>query len=158
MKKSLLAAILLSGLIVGSLDILLAFASAYFKNNASTPDKVLRYIASGVFGKKAFAPANAGSMVWVGLAFHYLIAIVFTAFFYLIYPRIKWLSANRVVTGIVYGIFVWAIMFFLVLPQTSTPGKKLQFDASTPVSILILIVAIGLPLSFFAAKYYSRRT
>ncbi|HEX7903923.1 MAG TPA: hypothetical protein VF487_08600 [Chitinophagaceae bacterium] len=155
MKKSILSAILIAGLIVGSADILMAFLHAYAKNGA-TPDKVLRYVASGVFGKKAFVADNT-YIVFLGLLFHYVVAFIFTTIFFFIYPNIKWLSINRILTGILYGILMWSAMSFIVLPLSNTPAPK-KFDVKNAlIAVTILIIAIGIPLSYMAHKFYSSR-
>ncbi|HEX5654168.1 MAG TPA: hypothetical protein VFX58_13900 [Chitinophagaceae bacterium] len=155
MRKGIIPAILLAGFIVGSLDILLAFLSAYLQRG-TTPDKVLRYIASGVFDKKAFAASNTSMIAW-GLFFHYVIALGFTMIFFFIFPRIKWMAANKVITGILFGIAVWATMHFIVVPLSHTPGGGKFQLANMLKSIAILVIAIGLPLSYFANRFYSIR-
>ena len=154
MKKSLLPAILFSGFIVGTADIIAACLHAYLQTGV-TPDRVLRFIASGVFSRKAFVAANQSMIAW-GLFFHYIIAIGFTAIFYLIYPKIKWLSANKIITGILYGIVIWGVMHFVVVPLSQTPGgRKFEWENALR-AIAILTVAIGLPLSYLAARFYRR--
>ncbi len=155
MKRSLPKAILVSGIIVGTADILLAFLNAYIQAG-TIPDKVLRYIASAVFDKKAFVAADSSMVLW-GLLFHFMIAMGFTALFYLIFPKIKWLARNKIITGILYGVFMWAFMFYVVLPFTNTPGTQKFEWKNALLAIGILVVAIGIPLSYFAGKFYGRR-
>jgi uncharacterized membrane protein YagU involved in acid resistance len=150
---SLPQAIFKSGLLVGSLDILAAFASAYLQYGMP-PEQVLRYVASGVYGNEAFTGGN--SMLSMGMLFHYTVAMAFTAFFYLLYPAFKWMAKNVILTGLIYGFFMWAVMSQLVLPLTHvTPGVfKLK---QAVISILILVVAIGIPLSYRAQLFYAKR-
>jgi len=68
--------VLLSGLLVGTLDILAAFVDVYINNGK--PLGVLNYIATGAFGKTDFTASNAGAVT--GLLFHYIIAFAFTFF------------------------------------------------------------------------------
>lgn len=145
--------ILLAGICVGTLDILAALAD-YYITTGKNPGVVLKFIASGVFGKKAFSGST--NMILLGLLFHFVIAFSFTVFFLWLYPRIKILSKNRIVTGIVYGIFIWVIMNLVVLPVSNTP--PLSYTALKVVkAILILIVMIGLPLSFIAYnRFYGK--
>ena len=49
--KSLLKAILIAGLIAGTLDIAAAITN-YMINGGNKPESVLKYIASGLVGKK----------------------------------------------------------------------------------------------------------
>ncbi len=149
-KKSLFTTILKAWLLAGTLDISCAFIQTYLKFQKG-PSAVLKFIASGAFGKAAFSGGTEMSVY--GLLFHYLIAFVWTIIFFLIYPKISFLQKNIFLTAILYGLFVWAIMNRVVLPLSAAPSIK--FDLSKAlVAALILMAAIGLPLSIMAKKYY----
>lgn len=143
--------ILLTGLLVGTLDIVTAFAD-YFIATGKAPDGVLKFIASGVFGDEAFSGGTG--IVLMGLLFHFIIAYSFTVLFFLIYPQIKFLQKNRIITGIVYGIFIWMIMNLIVVPLSNTPSLSMKAGRIIK-SMLILIVMVGLALSFIAHKFFS---
>lgn len=144
---------LIAGVIAGSVDILLAFLSAYI-GNGSSPEMVLRYVASGFFGKDAFS--GGSQMIAWGLVFHFIIALAFTILFFYLYPRLKWMRENKVLTGIFYGLLVWAVMNLLVLPQSNVPPSPIRFPGAL-ISMLILIIAIGMVLVYFADRYYRIR-
>lgn len=150
MPKKILPAILFTGLIAGTADIILAFVSSYAQNNV-TPDRVLRFVASGVFGREAFT--GSSSMIVMGLLFHFIIAIAFAAILYLLYPKLKLASVNWIILGIIYGILVWCIMNLVVLPLTKAPQMPLKLQSSL-IGMTILILAIGLPILYFSSKYY----
>ncbi len=153
MQKSLTSFILLSGLLVGSADITLACVNAYARNHVP-PERVLKYVASGAFGKEAFS--GGPWMIALGLLFHFMIAFSFTLLFFYAYPKIKWLGTHKIITGILYGLFVWIVMDLMVLPQTNVPPFRFLWSRAV-INLLILIVAIGLPLSFLASGFYSGR-
>lgn len=71
--------IIKAGLLAGTLDISAACVQYYMKTGKN-PDYVLKYVASGAFGKDAFTGGIVMSMA--GLLFHYLIAFSFTLFFF----------------------------------------------------------------------------
>ena len=96
-------------------------------------------------------------MPLIGLLFHYIIAYSFTILFFLLYPSIKLMSKSMVLTAIVYGIFIFVVMNLLVLPLTKVTRAPIKFDKAA-IATFILIVAIGLPLSFFARKFYQHRS
>lgn len=152
MKKNFWKTIVLAGLLVGSLDITAAIVQFSIRTGKD-PLIVLKYIASAVFGPSAYSSGNIMA-VW-GLLFHYLIAFIWTILFFFIYPKLKLLSWNRVITGILYGIFIWIMMTQVVVPMTKIlPGTFVIKQAT--IAVLILIGAIGLPLSFIAHRYYSK--
>jgi membrane protease YdiL (CAAX protease family) len=151
-KMSLFAIILLSGFLVGTLDITSACINTYIFFGKG-PAFVLKFVATSFFGKSAF---TGGTNIAVyGLLIHYAIAFTWTIFFFLIYPKISILAKNRVITGIAYGLFVWLVMNLIAVPLTLTPQGHFHF-VQTTINIVILMVMIGMPLSFIAYRYYSK--
>ena len=154
-KNNLLPTILWAGLAVGYLDITAAIFDFMFRNQRTSPVVVFKYIASAVFGKeRAFSEP---SMTGFGILFHFLIAYSFTVFFFLLYPRWSFLSKNKLVTGVLYGVFVWSMMNLVVVPLSSISRYPVP-DARVIVQMLILIAAVGIPLSFIAHWFYRRRS
>jgi len=145
--------ILLSGLLVGTLDISSAFVD-YYSATGKNPLAILPYIASGVFGKSVLGSDSAGMML-MGLLLHYIIAFAFTIFFFWLYSRTSLLPANWVLRGFVYGIFIWIIMNLIVVQLSGVPHGPISAMKITKIikSALILIFMIGLPLSFIAHRY-----
>lgn len=154
--SKLFQTILWVGFLVGLLDISAAFIQTKIMFPDRNPLGVLRYIAGAVFGKER---ANAeDSMYFLGALFHFIIAYCFTIAFFLIYPHLHFLSKNRLLTGILYGIIIWAVMNLLVVPQTKI-GPRPFVLKNAAIAAGILIVAIGIPLSYFAYRfYYGRKT
>lgn len=155
-KKRLLqnavTAIIVTGFIAGSLDIIAACVQYYIRTGKE-PGNVLRYVASGVFGKDALT-GGIPMAAW-GLFFHYVIALGFTLFFLWIYPKINLGSKNKWITGFLYGAFVWAVMN-LVIVKLSNIFPPAPFDINKAViAMLILMFCIGLPISLLIGQYYS---
>lgn len=149
-QRPLTKAVVQAWLIVGTLDILAAIIQTLLAGGSIT--RLMQYIASGVFGPSAFE----GGMLYatLGLAFHYVIAFGWTLLFFMVYSRLSFAPNHRVLTGIGYGIFVWFMMNRVVLQLSNVkPGA---FDpARATMAAAVLIVAIGLPLSFLARRYFS---
>lgn len=145
--------ILTAWLIAGSLDIITACLFFGIKTGKN-PIRVLYFVASGVFDKTAL---TGGALYAVyGLLLHYLIAFLFTIFFFWIYPKLKWFSYNKWLTAIVYGSFVWAVMNLLIVPLSHTPKSPI-LPGQAIIAALILICMIGVPLSIIIGKYYAGR-
>jgi hypothetical protein len=152
-KKIPLQTILLAALLVGTLDILSAFVDVYV-NTGKNPLIVLNYIATAAIGKTEFTAGNGGAVT--GLLLHYIIAFVFTFLFFWLYTSINLLSKNWVLAGIVYGLFIWAVMNFIVVPLSNV--RTAPFTAIRLIkAALILIVMIGLPLSFIAYRFSKKQ-
>lgn len=144
--------ILFAGLLVGLLDGTAAIIN-YLVKGGKHPEKIFNFIASGVFGKDGLSGGTT-MMAW-GILFHLLIAFTWALFFFLLYPKIKVMRKNWIITGIVYGLFIWIVMNRIVLPLSNTPSIPFKINAAI-IAALILIIAIGLPLSFIAYKQYSK--
>lgn len=147
--KNLPITILITGLIAGTLDILSAIFFLAGGNTVGT----LKYIASGVFGKAALEGGN--EMAALGLLFHYIIALCWTAAFILVYPKLQLLHWNKWVNAIVYGLIVQTLMYFVVLPLTNIGPRTFTVWGFTK-NALILMYAIGLPAALAADWFYSR--
>jgi len=160
---SALASILLTGFIAGILDAAAASINFYIRTGNS-PIKVWRFVASGVFGKNAYADPDGLAMPALGLLFHFCLAFLFTIVFFLIYPKIKLLAKNIFVTGILYGFLVWLFMNKIVVPLSHTaklsprPGPTiLGVPTQTILQIAFILFCIGLPIAFLTARYYRRK-
>lgn len=154
-RKSLGIVILLSALLVGTLDISAAFTEFYLATGKNPLTIVSKYIASGVLGKEAMQGGNG--MIVLGLFLHYVVASLFTLFFFFIYPRIPFLQRNWILTGLVYGIFIWCVMRFVVVPLSNTPPQKPLQLVNALRSCGILVLMIGMPLAFIASKQFGER-
>jgi hypothetical protein len=151
--KSVGKAIFYTGTICGFLDGVAAVLY-YLISGGKNPVMIFNFIASGVFGRAAFS--GGLPMAFLGLLFHFAIATVWTAVFYLAYPKINFVQKNTVIGGIVYGVLVWIIMNMVILPLSRVPA--MPFDvAKAIVNILILVLAIGLPVSIMANRFYTQK-
>ena len=145
--------ILKAGLIAGTMDILAACILVYIRTGHTHATGILKFIASGVFGKAA--PDGGSSMIFAGLLFHYLIAGIFAAFFFWIYPGIRITSKSWLATAVIYGIFVWCVMNLIVVPLSRVSSRPITLTNAL-INIGILIICIGLPVSYIARTYYRK--
>jgi len=145
-----LRTILFAGLTAGFLDGAAAVINYLITSNGKNHVRIFNFIASGVFGKKAFAG------VWImaawGLLFHFIIACLFAAFFYFLYTRIKFLSKNIIISGILYGIIVWLVMNLAVVPLSNAPPLPFVLSKAI-IAILILILFVGMPIALVVHKF-----
>ena len=152
--SSLFSKIIKAGLIVGTLDILSAFIYYFIRTGEKNVFNVLKFVASGAFGKEALSGGNR--MAIAGLILHYIIAFSFTVFFFWLFPKIKFFSKNRILTGVIYGIFIWSVMNLIIVPLSNI-GKRPFTFANTFINVIISIVCIGIPLAFMASSFYRKR-
>jgi len=134
------------GLITGTLDGL----AALLLNYKIQPAVIFKFIASAAFGKAAFK--GGAEMVVAGVVFHYLIAILFTSAFYLLYPFFKKGLKNAYLIAVLYGFTAWIVMNLGVIPitQKAFPVVKLPVIIT---GIAVLIVCLGLPIALIADRH-----
>lgn len=139
-------------LLAGTLDISVAL-TYYSLRTGNAPVRVLRYIASGVFGEAALS--GGAGMAALGLLLHYLIALIWTLVFYKLYPLLPWSGKGRAVTGLAYGVVIWLVMNLVVVPLSNTP--KAPFNpVQAVIGACILMFAVGLPISLIVGGRYKR--
>lgn len=143
--------VVLTGLFVGTTDLIAAYVTQYVKTGQFA-DKMLHYIAGGALGLETSMRGGNG-VAFLGLLFHYFIAFAFTLFFFLIFPKLKFLSYNKYLVGMLYAVFVaetmrWTILLFTPLPAGS-------FDLSNAlIGWYTLGVVLGIPVVYNTYKYY----
>ena len=151
-KSKLTTAIVITGLLAGTLDILAAVIR-YTIRTGKSPVRLLEFIASAVFGREEAFSGNAMMGVW-GLTFHYLIAFTWTIIFFLAYSRTRLLRGNKFITAIAYGAVIWLVMNLIVLPISRVPAAPFNLQQAI-IGALILMAFVGLPISIMANRYYS---
>jgi len=140
--------IIITWLIVGSLDCAAAFALFFFQTKQN-PLLLLKGISSAALGPRAFS--GGWEVIVLGLFFHYFIALCWTVFYFIIFPRL--LPCGTVFTNaVVFGLFIWVIMNIVVLPLSKAEPRPFS-PIIALINICILIVAIGLPCAYIAVHY-----
>ena len=138
-------ALLYGTLIVGILDGL--DAVVFFGLRGAQPIRIFQAIASGLLGRQAFDGGLATAAL--GLVLHFFIAFTIVAVFLFASKRLPALVRAPIVSGILYGIAVYFVMNYIVIPlSAATPGRFVL-----PVfinGILIHMFGVGLPASLVA--------
>lgn len=153
LAPSAIKTILLSGFAAGTLDILAAILLSYLLRKVPAI-QVLQGVASGVFGQDAFTGGT--TMALLGLLFHYLIAYCFAIGYFIVFPYVPLLLKQKVLSGLLYGIFVWLLMNLVVVPLSNVTRPPLQWD-SILRGATVLMLCIGLPISLITHKYYNAK-
>lgn len=145
LARSAVRTVLWAAFVAGALDIMAAFLIYAIIMDKTTPVNILLSIASGVFGKDAY---EGGAMMAVsGLVFHFLIALAFALFYFLIFQHIAFLDKFKLLSGIIYGIFIWLVMNMVVLP-VAFAGMPAASPEAALLGIGIVILAVGLPIAY----------
>lgn len=154
-QRKLLQPILLGGLIAGVLDITYAFVFSYIRSGR-TPIFVLQSVASGALGRDSFQGGMKTAAL--GLAFHFLIALIAAAVFVLASRVLPFMVSQPVISGLVYGVCVFAVMYCVVLRVSAIRSTTWPWALPKSVFIgglLIHMFGIGLPIAL-VNRHYSK--
>ena len=153
--RKLLQPILIGGLIAGALDIAYAFVFSYLRSGR-TPAFILKSVASGALGPGAFQ--GGAKIAALGLAFHFLIALIAAAVFVLASRVVPFLTTHPIISGVIYGLCVYAVMNCVVLRVSAIHATTWPWSYPKSVLIgglLIHIFGIGLPIAL-VNRHYSK--
>jgi Na+/alanine symporter len=142
-RPKALPAILVGGLLAGSLDL----GSAFIIYGARVPYA----IAGGLLGTNAFH-GGAGTYA-LGVFLHFLIATSAAAVYYAASRKLGFLKEHPVVCGLFYGIAVFLVMSLIVLPLSALHSRGPFQLAQLIQGLLVHMFLIGLPISFSVRQY-----
>ena len=148
MKKfGALRAIVTTGLVVGVLDISSAFVIWW--QRGVTIQRGLQGIVAGLLGVKSYEGGMATACL--GLALHFFVAFVVVSIFYLASRKIPFLTQQPLLSGALYGIGVYIVMYWFVLPTAFSSFRHRISNELLAVAIHISL--IGLPTAFIVRRY-----
>jgi hypothetical protein len=144
--------IVYGGAAAGILDLLDAFV--VFGYLGVSPQRILQSIASGAFGADAFKGGAATAAA--GLAFHFLIALIVATVYYAAARRMRFLVELPFLCGLAYGVCVFLVMQYVVLPLSAYRVRPLSWPLIAN-GLLIHACGVGLPIALAAAWSTRRR-
>ena len=169
-------AILAGGAAAGVLDIIYAFVVYGPLSYGLTPIQVLQSVAAGWVGRDV-SRAGGLSTAALGLATHFMIAAIMATVFVIAATRIKALTAEPVVAGLLYGLILYVAMNYVLVPLSAAhasgrfatsaaeAAERLQtaFSALRPKdpwqlagTVLTHTAFVGVPIAL-AARYFLGR-
>lgn len=153
-KPSRLHAVLVGGLIAGTLDIL--FALTYAAVNGVGPLRLLQTVASGLLGDAAFGGGAATAIL--GLATHFGLAYLWAALFVAVASRVPQLVVKPAVAGVIFGVLVFFTMRLVFLPLSAYPYPLVFRPLGWGLDLLSHMFFFGLPIALAAAKALKSET
>jgi len=147
-------AVVKATIITGVLDALAAILVYGFFYHYN-PVQVYQFVASGLLGNEAYAGGLLAALL--GLLIHFSIALISSFLFIWLYqvaPPLR--QANIVLTGLLYGLVVWAFMNLVVIPLSGIPLAG--FDIVTILAIIWHMAFVGLPIAFIASLYNKNKS
>ena len=143
-RTSILTAVLYGGFVAGTIDIGSAAAI-----NGISPLIILRAIASGLLGKAAFQGGLPVSLLGLGL--QWAMSLLIAAIFVFAAGRLAWLKRRWVSAGVLYGVVVFGVMEYVVVPL-SAAWPKPHFTTQAFIENLLAMLLFGLIVAFFARR------
>ena len=137
------AAIAWGGLVAGTVDI-----AAAALINMIDPLVILRAIASGLLGRAAFAGGLPVSLL--GLVLQWAMSLLIAAIFVLAAQRLAWMRQRWVAAGLAYGVVVFVVMEFVVVPLSA--ARNPHFTAVSLLENVLAMLLYGLIIAFFARR------
>lgn len=146
-------AILSAGALAGVLDITAACVQGLLRGRSVV--RVLQSVATGWVGRDAYAHGLWSAAL--GLVTHFGIATTWAAVFWLASRSIPALVRNAWVSGAVYGVFVYAVMYEMVIPLSEIHRRVPRTPQDIVTGLLIHITCVGWPIAMVIAAHTPRR-
>lgn len=151
-----LAYVLAGGVAAGALDI--GYAWLFWAVKAGLPaQRIFQSVAAGLLGKASFA--GGWSTAFLGLGLHFFIATSMSLTYYLVARRRPLLREHPLACGAGYGLILYGIMNFVVVPLSAASGGS-KDPLWVALSVAVHMLFIGIPIALFTrlALEQSRRT
>lgn len=146
---SVLRTIVIATLVAGTLDITAAILTWLTRGVA--PARVLQSVASGVLGRAAVA--GGAPTAALGLFLHFAIMSAIVALFVLASRRWSLLTPQAlppaIGCGIVYGIAVYVVMTYVVVPLSASPIRTPALPQFLE-GVAVHILCVGIPIALIA--------
>jgi len=149
-RPSAVRAIVVGGLLAGTLDLLFAVL-VYGYARGGTEEDVLHSIASGWLGRKAFG--GGGPAAVLGFFTQYLIAFGAAAVFFAASAAFPALRRHPVPAGLVFGAGLYGFMYLLVMPLSAIPFRPSFAPPALFPALAAHMFLIGLPIAFAARRF-----
>lgn len=142
--RSALNAILLGGLIAGTLDI-----GAASLISGKDPGIVMQFIASGLIGKSSFT--GGAATIALGFVLQNLMGLIIAAVFVFASLRAPILRRHWLAAGLVYGAVIYVVMNYVVMPLSAV-GRSPSFSVEGLVKNGLAMLAFGVIVAWFARE------
>ena len=142
-----LRAILLGTLIAGAMDITAAILTWMFRGVPAL--RVLQGVAGGLLGRDTFD--GGASTAALGLLLHFMIMSVIVGVYVAASGRLPALARYAIASGIAYGVVVYVVMTFVVVPlSAATAGTPAP--SQILVGVLVHILCVGVPIALITRR------
>ena len=142
-------AVLLAAAVAGSLDLL--YAVVIWSWRGVPAASVMQGVASGLLGEAAFSGGAPSALF--GFALHYGMMLVIAGVFVAAFARARLSRARAAAYGIAYGVAVYVVMNWVVLPISNFPDPVRRVSWA---DLAVHIFFVGAPIGLAAARSGTR--
>ena len=139
-----------AGLTAGAFDIV--YACTVWGFRGVSPIRVGQSVAAGLLGREA---AVAGG-VWTGLLgflLHFSMAIIMAGVYYAAATRLPLLVKRAIPCGIVYGLGLYIVMNYVVVPLSAIGPRSTSPPLSLVIpEVLVHMFLVGLTIALFTRR------
>ena len=147
LSRGILTAVAVSG----TLDILSAFVFGGMQGVG--PGQILRYVASGPLGDSMRDGGLAAAIA--GLGVHYALMAIMVSLFFLAAVRVNMVRRQWIISGTLYGILIYLVMYWVVVPARFGTMPKVDLWG-VGNALFSHIVCVGLPMAYIASRMIGR--
>lgn len=141
--------IFIATLLAGILDISAASIQVFLAARL-TPDVVLRYIASGAFGKAA---DTSWPYLLFGLLVHFFIVFMCALVYFRLYPRISLVRKNIFLSAFLIAGIAWIVTTRIIIPLSKINPPPFHWEKAL-LAVAILYICVGIPIAVIAAGFF----
>ena len=144
-QRAMLKAILWGGLVGGTIDIFSASLISLL-----SPLLIMRFIAAGLLGPGVIKGGLDISLI--GLVLQWLMCLIIAAIYVLASRRLAWMHRDWRVTGVAYGVPVYFVMTYVVLPLSALHHWT-AFDLKGFLLNLAAMMLFGLIVAYTTSRF-----
>ena len=142
--------ILVGGAIAGVLDGLDAVVY-YNLVSGVAPGRLFQFVASGLLGARSFS--GGWFTILLGVLLHFTVATGAATVFFLACRAIPALWKQPWLTGPAYGLVVYAVMHYVVVPMSAVAARKSPMSGMELADQLFShMFFVGLPIALMARR------
>jgi uncharacterized membrane protein YagU involved in acid resistance len=153
-RNPALFAILTGGGIAATLDLVYAIVYSWIRAHVP-PITIMQSVASGLIGQPAYEGGTATAAL--GVFCHYSMSLMIASIFWLASRRLVFMTRHAVASGLAFGVFVYLVMNFVVIPLSAFPTPMTYTPVRVAINIVAHMILFGLPIAL-AARAASRTT
>ena len=146
--RNILTAVGLATWVAGVLDLGFALAAAIAGKKPMLG--VLTGIANGPFRDPDLTRGLTGA--FVGLAVHFALMLVIVVVFVAAARWIAFMTRHPWISGAVYGVIVYLVMYWIVLPQRWPAAFPHTDPGDIAKAVFVHVAFVGLPIALITAR------